>query len=49
MRVADYWPNSLLKDIRNEEEDDHDRERAVRPLYQVSTHPWVHQSWKTVL
>jgi len=24
-------------------------ESAVRPLYQVSTHPWVHQSWKTLL
>jgi len=27
-RIADYWPNSLLEDIRNEEKDDHDRERG---------------------
>ena len=27
-RVADYWPTSLLEDIRNEEKDDHDRERG---------------------
>jgi hypothetical protein len=27
-RVADYWPNSLLEDIRNEEKDDHGRERG---------------------
>lgn len=26
--VADYRPNSLLEDIRNEEKDDHDRERG---------------------
>lgn len=27
-RVADYRPHSLLEDIRNEEKDDHDRERG---------------------
>jgi hypothetical protein len=27
-QAADYWPNSLLEDIRNEEKDDHDRERG---------------------
>lgn len=27
-RIADYRPNSYLEDIRNEEKDDHDRERG---------------------
>lgn len=27
-RVAEYWPNSHLEDIRNEEKDDHERERG---------------------
>lgn len=27
-RIADYRPNSLLEDIRNEEKDEHERERG---------------------
>ena len=27
-RIAEYWPNSLLAEIRNEENDDHDRDRG---------------------